>query len=149
MQKQKFQPGTAYIRLNIQTLTNRLSFNLWHFRICAGSCNLKSIKTFICKFYRIKFCSTWSIAIIIHMFGQFHFSKHNVSFFLAMHLHCYHALEDEAPIRHLTAADHKFSTDINPADHRLTRYFFPFMNSLVINPFSNSVYIYKWRRSFL
>lgn len=66
-----------------------------------------------------------------------------------MHSHSYHALEDEVPISHLTAADHKFSTDINPADHRLTRYFFPFMNSLVINPFSDSVYIYKWRKYFL
>ena len=44
----------------------------------------------------------WSIVIIIHMFGQFYFSKHNVSFFLAIHSHFYHALEDEAPSRHLT-----------------------------------------------
>lgn len=59
------------------------------------------------------------------MSGQFYFSKHNVSFFLAIHSHFYHALEDEAPSRHLTAADHKFRTDTNPTDHRLTRYFFP------------------------
>jgi len=65
-----------------------------------------------------------------------------------MHSHCYHALEDEAPIRHLTAADHKFSTDTNPTDHRLTRYFFPFMNSVAINPLSASVYIQKMEKFF-
>lgn len=80
------------------------------------------------------------------MFGQFHFPKHNVS---SIHSHCYHASDHEAPIRHLTAANHKFRTDTNPTDHRLTRYFFPFMNSVAINPLSESVYIYKWRSSFL
>lgn len=70
-------------------------------------------------------------------------------FFLAMYSCCYHALKDEAPIRHLTAADHKFRTDTNPTDHRLTRYFFPFMNSVAINPLSDSVYIYRCRSSFL
>lgn len=57
-----------------------------------------------------------------------------------MHSHCYHALEDEAPIRHLTAADHKFSTDTNATDQRLTRYFFPFMNSVTINSLSDCLH---------
>lgn len=58
-------------------------------------------------------------------FGQFHFSKNNVSLFSAMCSHCHYALEDEAPIRHLTAADHKFRTDTNPLITDLQDIFFP------------------------
>lgn len=110
--------------------------------------NLKSIKAYICKNSRIK-----GLCCVKHCnhhprLDNFTFSKNNVSLFSAMCSHCHHALEDEAPIRHLTAADHKFRTDTNPTDHRLTRYFFPFMNSVAINPLSDSVYLYKWS-SFL
>lgn len=60
--------------------------------------------------------------------------------FLALHSYCYHALKDEAPIRHSTAADHKFRTDTNPTDHRLTGYFFSFMNSVAFNTLSDCLY---------
>lgn len=100
--------------------------------------NLKSIKTYICKIYRIK-----GLCCVKHCNHPRFISQSTDSFFSAMCSLCHHALEDQAPITHLTAADHKFRTDTNPNDHRLTRYFFPFMSSVAINPLSDSVYIHK------
>ena len=70
---------------------------------------------------------------------QLYFSKHSVSFSLAIHSQCYHALEDEVPIRCSTAADHKFR-----AGHTLIRYVFAFMNSESINSLWDCLHYTNW-----